>query len=88
MKQVGAVFGINVYADEAVKGDLALAYVKPLCREICADPDLICIADGHGSVMQIETQVAIEKGWRRVDNCRFRKHYRCKFEGRFKGETK
>lgn len=53
---------------------------KPICTEICPDPDLIRIVDGHGADMDEETKAAIARNRARIANCHWKKEYKCKWD--------
>lgn len=88
LKQVGTIFGMNLYATcEMIKEkEVLLVMEKLLCAEICADPDLIQIMDSHGCGMQRETDIEKARGWERIKICPLRKAYRCRFEEELKGK--
>ena len=50
------------------------------CHEICADPDLIRVVDGHGADMKKATEVETARGWKRISDCPLRKYLNCKWD--------
>lgn len=54
--------------------------VKPLCTEICADPDLIRVMDSHGADTPKETEEETAKAWERIRNCPLKADCICRFE--------
>lgn len=62
--------------NQSIKGKIR---EKPLCTEICADPDLIRVIDGHGGDMERETKIERAKAWERLRTCELRKRYRCQW---------
>ena len=53
---------------------------KPLCTNICPDPNLIRVVDSHGADMEEETKAAIARNWARIANCHWKKEYKCKWD--------
>ena len=53
---------------------------KPLCTDICPDPDAVRVVDNHSAIMKEETKAAIARNWARIANCHLKKEYKCKWD--------
>lgn len=62
-------------AIEILEGDK-----KPPCTEICADPRLIRVVDGHGADMEKETEIEASRAWQKIKNCPLKNSYKCQWE--------